>query len=356
MKAFYCSCGWRVFFENTECLGCGRKLGFDPQRVAMVSLEFIEGRNFLDANNKPRGYKLCRNYHVHKVCNWLLPAQDPSQYCLACRLNQEIPSLEEPRYQLWWANMEAAKRRLLYTLLQLKLPVISKVENADTGLAFAFLDDKRYNPNAELEFVSTGHLNGLITVNMMEADPAARENARMEMLEEYRTLLGHFRHESGHYYWRQVVQDTQRIDAFRALFGDERTDYAQSLKKYYDAKDKTGWQGEYISAYSRSHPWEDWAETWGHYLHIVDGMETAQVFGLTSLNLNGDDFQNFLAEWSGLTIMLNEMNRSVGQFDAYPFVLSKKICAKLNFVHESIAAFQRSATSNSRDRNTATPA
>jgi hypothetical protein len=252
--------------------------------------------------------------------------------------------------------MEAAKHRLLYSLLQLKLPIISKTENADSGLAFAFLDDKRYNPNAELEFVSTGHLNGLITVNMMEADPAARENARVEMLEEYRTLLGHFRHESGHYYWRRVVQDTQRIEAFRSIFGDERTDYAESLRNYYSHREIGGWHGKYISSYSRSHPWEDWAETWAHYLHIIDAMETAQVFGLTSLVLDGEDFQGILAEWSQLTIMLNEMNRSVGQFDAYPFVLSEKICAKLRFVHESVAAFHRGTISTLRDCNTTMPA
>jgi hypothetical protein len=237
--------------------------------------------------------------------------------------------------------MEAAKRRLLYTLLELKLPVVTKLQHPDAGLAFAFLDDKRYNPNAELEFVSTGHLNGLITGNMMEADPAARENARMEMMEEYRTLLGHFRHESGHYYWRMVVQDTGRLDAFRTIFGDERADYEESLKAHYADPEKGSWHSDYISAYCRAHPWEDWAETWAHYLHIADALETARVFGLTDLTLGRDDFQLCLADWSGMTVMLNEMNRSVGHYDAYPFVLSERITAKLVFVHESIGAFHR---------------
>lgn len=348
MKAYYCTCGWRVFFENTECLGCKRKLGFDPARSAMVALEPQEGRTYRDAGDPRRGYHLCRNYRVHGVCNWLVPAQDPGQYCLACNLNQEVPSLEEPRYQLWWTNMEAAKRRMLYTLLELRLPVVSKLQNPESGLAFAFRDDKRYNPRAEEEFVGTGHLNGLITVNMMEADPAARESARIEMMEAYRTLLGHFRHESGHYYWRAVVQETNRLQNFRIVFGDERADYAAALKAHYAQADKGRWHGDYISAYARAHPWEDWAETWAHYLHIADAMETAGVFGLTQLTLGEDDFQVCLADWSSLTVMLNEMNRSVGQHDAYPFVLTEKITSKLTFVHESIAAFHRARALHAR--------
>lgn len=341
MKAFYCTCGWRVFFENTECLGCKRRLGFDPARGTMVALEPIEGRGYRDASHPRRHYRLCRNYHVHKVCNWLMSGQDPGQYCLACNLNQEIPSLEEPRYHLWWANMEAAKRRLLYTLVELRLPIVNKLQHPEAGLAFAFVHDKRYNPNAEQDFVRTGHLNGLITVNMLEADPAARESARLEMNEAYRTLLGHFRHESGHYYWPIVVDATGRLEAFRAVFGDERADYDESLKRYYASGASGNWHSDFISPYCRAHPWEDWAETWAHYLHVVDALETARMFELTALSLDKDEFPECLTEWSRLTVMLNEMNRSVGHYDAYPFVLSQNITSKLAFVHESIHVYHR---------------
>ncbi|MGQ0658006.1 MAG: zinc-binding metallopeptidase family protein [Chromatiales bacterium] len=341
MKAFFCECGWRVFFENTECLRCKRLLGFDPARTTMVALDPAEGPTFSDAELPRRTYRLCRNYQVRCVCNWLVRAQDPRQYCLACNLNQQMPNLEEPQHQLWWAQMEAAKRRLLYTLLALELPIVSKLENPETGLAFAFLQDKRHNPNAVHDFVTTGHSNGLITVNMMEADDAARESTRLEMNEPYRTLLGHFRHESGHYYWERVVKDTGRLETFRTVFGDERADYQQALHSHYAQRGQTSGHADYISAYARSHPWEDWAETWAHYLHIFDALETAQVFGMAHVKLDQDDFQACLAEWSTLTIMLNELNRSVGQYDAYPFVLSERIAAKLAFVHESVATLKR---------------
>jgi hypothetical protein len=340
MKAFHCSCGWRIFFENTECLGCNRALGFDPARREMVSLEPAGNTPgiFVSTEKDRRQYRLCRNYHEQQLCNWLLPAVQPREYCLACNLNETITGLGDPKYRQGWANTEAAKRRLLYTLLKLRLPVISKHEDPKKGLAFAFLHDQRQDPDAEHEFVSTGHCNGLITVNLLEADDAARESARVEMNESYRTLLGHFRHESGHYYWQRLVADGDRLIAFREVFGDERRDYNQALKDYYAAGPRSNWHADYISGYARCHPWEDWSETWAHYLHMVDALETARTFGVARSNPAHDELDRCLTEWSAVTIMMNELNRSVGQYDAYPFVLSKPIMRKLDFVHEVVRA------------------
>ena len=341
MKAFYCTCGWRVFFENTRCLGCGRQLGFDPRWGSVVALEPAEGNVYPSASVvRPWRYRLCRNYRDHQVCNWLVSADASHDYCLACGLNEVIPSLAHPKNHLWWRNMEAAKRRLLYTLLRLKLPVLSKRDDPQSGLAFAFLQDRRHNPAVEHEMVLTGHSEGLITVNVMEADDAARESQRVDLNESYRTLLGHFRHESGHYYWEQVVKSNDLLDEFRGLFGDEREHYGKSLSCYYVQGGDNSWHADYISAYARAHPWEDWAETWAHYLHMVDGLETARVFSITKAGTDKDNFQQCLSEWAGVMVMLNELSHSVGQYDAYPFFLSERVANKLHFVHRTIQASQ----------------
>ena len=338
MKAFDCNCGWRIFFENTACLGCKRTLGFDPARREMVSLApaGADPCLYVSTGKERRQYRLCRNYWEQQVCNWLVPAEQRGDYCLACGLNEAITGLGDPKYRQWWANTEAAKRRLLYTLLKLRLPVISKRDDPKAGLAFAFLHDQRHDPDAEHEFVGTGHCNGLITVNLLEADDAARESVRAEMNESYRTLLGHFRHESGHYYWQRLVVDAGQVTTFRDIFGDERRDYDQALKDYYAGGPQNNWHTDYISGYARCHPWEDWSETWAHYLHMVDALETARCFNLATANPEHDDLDHCLTEWSAVTIMLNELNRSVGQYDAYPFVLSKLIMRKLGFVHEVV--------------------
>jgi hypothetical protein len=89
-------------------------------------------------------------------------------------------------------------------------------------------------------------------------------------------LLGHFRHEVGHYFWdRLVATDPHQLEEFRVLFGDDRQDYGEALKRHYDEGAPANWQDTYISMYATMHPWEDFAETWAHYLHIVDTLETA---------------------------------------------------------------------------------
>ncbi len=341
MRAFHCACGSRLFFDNTACLGCARTLGFDPMRMAMVALDAGAPPIWRDASQPSRTYRLCRNYRLEGVCNWLVEGEDSREYCLACDLNEEMPSLNEPRQQLRWRQMEAAKRRLLYTLLALRLPVLGRRESVGSGLAFAFVQDQRLNPDTSRDFLTTGHRGGLITVNMLEADDVSRESTRVEMQEAYRTLLGHFRHESGHYYWERLVRDGGRIEAFRRLFGDERADYQQALQDYYARRAHSEAGADHISAYAGSHPWEDWAETWAHYLHMVDALETARVFDITRVSLGEDAFDDCLREWSRVTLILNELNRSIGQYDAYPFVFSAQIAAKLAFVHESLAAFRQ---------------
>jgi hypothetical protein len=263
-------------------------------------------------------------------------------------LTRVIPDLSRPGHQEAWYKIEVAKRRLVYTLLELGLPLRSKLEDPERGLAFEFLADPD-DPSAPRPL--TGHADGLITINLAEADDAERERRRLAMHEPYRTLLGHFRHEVGHYYWDVLIAGSPRQDAFRRTFGDERADYAQALQAHYQQGAPADWQQRFVSHYASAHPWEDWAETWAHYVHMVDTLETAASCGLALKPRRTDEpalqtdprrglpgtFEQMVEDWFPLTYVLNSLNRCLGMPDGYPFVLSDQQIAKLRFVHETIA-------------------
>ncbi|MEX0617582.1 MAG: putative zinc-binding metallopeptidase [Pseudohongiellaceae bacterium] len=338
MKNYQCICGQAVFFENSHCMACSRRLAWYPPTARLLSLESVDVQAGT-ATGAADGqiYRLCRNDVQHNVCNWLI-SDEKANYCISCNLNQTIPNLRAPDRRLWWHSMENAKRRLLYTLISLGLPVVSKTENPATGLAFEFIEDKRSNPKVALEFVSTGHKNGLITVNVTEADHVRREITRQSLGESYRTLLGHFRHESGHYYFPRLLNTHERVVAFRELFGDESRDYTAALESYHANREILPWPPDMISHYAQAHPLEDWAECWAHYLHMVDTLETARGFGFGSGSMGGanEDIDPMLAQWGELTVMLNALNRSMGMADAYPFILSAVSIRKLRFVHSLV--------------------
>jgi len=350
MKTFHCDkCTHQVFFENTHCNHCHSMLGYQPAQRTINSFEQADTGLWRSLNRFDEGklYKQCRNYVQYNVCNWMLPADDPHALCESCQLTVIIPALSKEKNHILWARLEAAKRRLLFTLATLKLSPRSKADRPDTGLAFQFLED-----NVPDERVMTGHDNGLITLNIAEADPAYRERTREQMQERYRTLLGHFRHESGHYYFDRLVADTRWIDGFRALFGDERQDYGQCLQRHYQNGPVADWETRFVSSYASSHPWEDWAETWAHYLHMMDTLETAQACGLSlhpvkpgepsidsvTLPVRTGTFADTVHDWFALTYVLNSLNRSIGMPDSYPFKLSTPVLEKLEFVHEVVLA------------------
>lgn len=337
MKPFDCACGARVFFENTTCLTCGRELGFLPDAGEMGTFEAPSGDAPLSLTpvGKTRAYRKCENNRVAGVCNWMVPADDPEPLCQACRLNDVIPDLSAPENRKLWADVESAKRRLVYTLNALKLPVVPKSVAPERGLAFDIKND------TGAERVMTGHDEGLITLNLKEADPVLREKARLDMRERYRTLLGHFRHEIGHYYWDVLIRDSARLDDCRALFGDDRMDYAEALQRHYAKPPSDDWRGTFVSNYATSHPWEDWAETWAHYLHMVDTLETAHAYRVQTplspkATASKDTFDSLLTEWLALTVILNALSRSMGHADLYPFQIGDGVKAKLAFVHHVI--------------------
>lgn len=340
MRLFHCShCRNLVYFENHQCVSCGHALAFLPDRRIVASLEG-DGDVRTSPASPDRTYRLCANYTTHHVCNWAVAADSPHPLCEACRFTRVIPDLSLPEWHVAWYQLEVAKRRLLYEVQALGLPLVPKADDEVHGLAFEFLADPT-DPAAPR--IMTGHANGVITIALAEADDAEREKRRQQLHEPFRTLLGHLRHEVGHYYWDRLIRDGGRLDEFRARFGDERQDYAAALKRHYDQGPAADWSANFISAYASAHPWEDWAETWAHYLHMVDALETAQanrvrVAPLTDGATPGDAFAAMVKEWHGLTHMLNNLNRSLGLRDAYPFVLSSPAVEKMRFVHEVVRA------------------
>ena len=363
MKLFLCDiCEQLLFFESVQCTGCGRALAYLPDRSVIRTIapiaSSVAGTHCEEPVQTDRVraadgaiYRLCRNFTEHAVCNWAVPVDEPDEYCRACRLNQTIPDVDDPKAKEEWHRLELAKHRLVYSLLELGLPVESKTTNPEGGLAFSFMaDDSAHGGN----HVFTGHNNGLITINIAEADSPFREKMRTQMGEGYRTLLGHFRHEIGHYYWQRLIRGDEVLAEYRAQFGDERADYTQAQQRHYNDGPPADWQKHFISAYASMHPFEDWAETWAHYLHMTDTLETARAYGLSlqpqvagseaalptlaTRRLQMQSFEDVINGWFPLTVALNSLSRSMGSDDLYPFVISDAAVEKLRFVHHVIAS------------------
>ena len=341
MKLFSCQCcGQVLHFENSCCLGCGRALGYLAEEDRLVAVEPLGANWQIAGESGTAQYRFCRNWEL-SACNWLVPAEG-AEFCATCQHNRTIPPLDSAENLQRWQRIENAKRRLIYTLRHLDLPLPLAGSGHPEPLIFDFLDDQIAGQS-----VMTGHDNGVITIALSEADDAHREAMRAQLGESYRTLLGHFRHEIGHYYWDLLIRDGGNLQSFTALFGDASQDYAAALDRHYAQGAPEGWQQNYVSAYATMHPWEDWAETWAHYLHMIDSLDTAAHLGLQSqpeiaptlaARLNFDpwavqDSDRLLAAWTPLSIALNEMNRAMGVKDLYPFAISAKVAEKLAYIH-----------------------
>ncbi|MDX1451465.1 MAG: putative zinc-binding metallopeptidase [Oleiphilaceae bacterium] len=336
MRRFFCLCGQELFIENGVCMKCRRVVGYDPDARRMLALE--QDKQHWRCAQSAEVYQLCHNRTEHGVCFGIIPqacAPSDDALCSACRLTRTIPDLSKGVNQKRWAKLERAKRRLLYGLAHFNLPLSATIGGVNKALRFDFLEDKRSNEDVEQAFVTTGHLAGVITVNVMEADDVQRTWQRELHGERYRTVLGHMRHEVGHFYFEHLVRDQE---AFAALFGDPHAPYDAALKHHYKHGPKAGWEQHFISAYASSHPAEDWAETFAHYLHCWDALETAMARGVVAPLAESADFEERLRHWDQFSVTLNELNRSLGLPDAYPFVITEHIADKLRFVHQSIGA------------------
>ncbi|MEP6504142.1 MAG: putative zinc-binding metallopeptidase, partial [Betaproteobacteria bacterium] len=363
-RAFRCRCGRPIFFRNDVCLACGTPLGYDPALVLLRPLAPTRDPQVWRAM-RTRGvgatlalstYRRCANWSSAAPCNWLLPDNEAARlqpFCRSCRLDRTVPDPTDRDNASLWLKVELAKRALVSQLVALNLPVESKVsENPAQGVMFDLLR----TPIGGAK-VMTGHDDGLITLDIEEADDVHRETIRSQMDEPYRTLIGHLRHEIGHYYWQRLVQGTDWEAPCRELFGDDRADYGLALKAHYANGAPFDWMNRHVSAYASAHPYEDWAETWAHYLHMIDALDTARSFGLVAhhndiqydpfrsqaLDLPGRDaapddlaFLAMVNGWIELTGALNEVTRSMGEPDFYPFVLSIPAVRKLHFIHKVV--------------------
>ncbi len=329
MLSFACGhCGQLVFFENSLCLHCQTPQGFVPERLELVALQGAAAEEL----------HRCANFELIG-CNWM--ASEAGRLCRSCELTRTRPQDSDVIGMAELADAESAKRRVIMQLLDLGLPGITPEE-----LSFDLL-------SSEAKPVQTGHADGVITIDLAESDDARREARRTELGEPYRTMLGHLRHELGHYFQPLLMSGDGDWDACRDLFGDERADYGEALERHYESGPPADWRERFVSAYATMHPWEDWAETWAHYLHIRDTLQTAAEYGvvvggpravadkrpLASTPLPDaaqHGFDELLGEWLPLTYALNAVNRSMGREDLYPFTLAQPVIEKLRFVHEHV--------------------
>jgi hypothetical protein len=341
MRVFRCSvCDQLVFFDNSVCLRCGTALGYLPAERALVSLTPTGDGAWTRIGGDGSQLRNCANLQL-AGCNWLLAPDDPEALCRSCRLTSVRPSDDETDAIGAFALAETEKRRLLVQVDDLGLPIVDRRTDPVSGLTFEFLSSRGHP-------VTTGHESGVITLDLSESDDAHREFVRQQLGEPYRTVLGHLRHEIGHYYWPLLVRQAHLLDEFRTLFGDERQSYQEALHVHYGAEPTAAWETTHVSQYATMHPWEDWAETFAHYLHIHGGLETADSFGLAvdepSRSVGRSawsapepvEMGDTIGRWLSVTFALNGMSRSIGQGDLYPFVLSPTVVQKLDFVHRSI--------------------
>ncbi len=320
---------------------CHAPVGFLADELELVALQLVED-GFERADEQPGKFRHCENRLLAR-CNWLLADDDPATHCRSCQLTSVRPNDNEAESLVAFAHAETAKRRLLFQLFSLGLPVVDRSVDADNGVAFELL-------SARGRDVMTGHDSGVITLDLSESDDAHREFVRKQLGEPYRTVLGHMRHEIAHYYWPHLVASTESVEAFRSLFGDERVSYDDALAQHYSSGADFDWSSTHVSHYATMHPWEDWAETFAHYLHIADGLETASAIGISVsdpaltagraawVTKSDIEIGDMVQAWLGLTLGLNAMARSIGQSDLYPFVLSPVVIEKLDFVHRSITS------------------
>ena len=345
MRVFICAtCRHELQFESMTCPNCHSVVGYVPDRRDVVVL-VADGPARYTVERDASARWRCLN--ASWGCNWMLPADGDDVWCLSCRLTRGRPDESDPAAVVAWSAAEAAKRRLVFQLGELGLPIQPRSSAAPQGLAF----DLVHVPGAS---AVTGHDRGLITLDLSEADERHRDELRRQLGEPFRTLIGHLRHEVGHYYFAHLVGRSDEVDGFRSLFGDERTDYSAALDEHYrsarstvDEPDLSG----YVTAYAASHPLEDWAETFAHYLHTRDGLQTADSHGLHAGGRRdgvgtvaprrvGDDgsFATILERWLPVAETINAIADGLGSSRPYPFTLSPTVVTKLEFVHARVMA------------------
>src|SRR3984885_2949148 len=348
MRAFRCAnCGHAVPFEAQECPTCAVAVGYHLPSRRMVCVRSqtltMDGRRWV------------RCAHWERGCNWLAAADSAAGCCFADSFVRQGPAPDDTEAMAELGSTLKELRRLIFELIDLGLPVRPYYADSQ-GLAFDLLSSKTLGRP-----VTIGHSNGVITIDLAESLELYRECLRIKLHEPYRTMLGHFRHEVGHYYEMLLVQNTALIDDARTIFGDDRQDYPAALQQHYQGQAPTDWQPDFISEYATAHPWEDFAETWAHYLHITGTFATIADSGLVveadrvnwDLPANIDARESYadatvediVTDWCVLSGELNRVNNSMGRDDLYPFTIFPHVVAKLGFIHQVVttAAIEHAA-------------
>lgn len=326
--------------EYLECDACGLELGLHPPTLTMQPAP-AQGAQVDGAWWYPCSNRTWR-------CNWLVAPDSGSGHCVSCRLTRARPDAQDTLALETLATTAVDKRRLLVQLAELGLPVTPWYARQG-GLGFDLVSSRSDGGR-----VVIGHANGIVTIDLAESLDAHRERLRVNLGEPYRTMLGHFRHEVGHYYEWVLVEQTGWIDECREVFGDERASYRDAIARHYREGAPSDWRERYISEYATMHPWEDFAECFAHYLHLHDTLTVASTGGL---HLDGPavvssagrvvrprpDYTDatmaeVLADWLPLAAFFNRVNRAMGKGDLYPFGIVEEVARKLDLVHRVVVA------------------
>lgn len=311
MQRFSCpACGTAAYFHNLTCV-CGQPLFFDPEARVMLN----QG-------------EACANRPTIS-CNWIA---DGGQYCRSCAMSYVVPDLNVGDNLLMLARAESAKRWVLANL-----SCWQWFTNADVGRRPRFLMLSEYT-SGRSEQIMMGHAAGEITINVTEADELIRLQRQRELGEQYRSMVGHFRHELAHFCFDRLSLSPEFLSEFRELFGDERQDYGTALLRHYEAPLAPG--EDYITPYSTAHPHEDWAETVAHLLHLVDFSDSFVSAGLAMRGVpegftpySEPDTNRLINVATEIAIAINDINRALDNSDLYPFVLTGPVRQKLSFAH-----------------------
>lgn len=347
MRLFSCAgCGQTLYFDNRFCVRCQRQLAFCPQGMSVEALDLAADGTYVLTSNPQRHVAVCVN-RGNDICNWLADDGSTTGLCQACAHNRLVPDANTLDGVEQWRKLSQAQRHMYYSLLRLDLPRPTRAVDPSGGLVFDFLVDE-VQPDGTVQAAMTGHDEGVIAIRAAEADDLVREEVKGLMNEPYRTMLGHFRHEIGHFIWNKMVRDSGRLEECRRVFGDEREDYGDALTRNYNEGPRADWPQYFISSYASIHPWEDFAECFAHYLHIVDTLETAHAFGIKIDAEDHDEIEadvafdpyrarsakRIVSAWVPLTVAMNSLQRSMGEKDLYPFVLTPAVMDKLEYMHQ----------------------
>ena len=322
MRLYGCpDCGAPLFFRNLACGGCGQQVTYLPETD-----RFVTGSDFC-ANREEIG------------CNWQGEAAHEG-FCRSCAMTDVVPDAFHGENLELWTAAELSKRWVLAGLSRW-----GWFRDADAGARPVFhllAEDTPAGPAT----VMMGHADGIVTINVTEADPVELITRREELGERLRTMTDHFRHEIAHFLHLRLAEQKGFLPGFRSLFGDEREDYGAALERHYADGPPEAARETFITAYASAHPHEDWAETACHILHLTDLLDSALASGLQGRGLPELDYDAY-AETDGarlvqravrLSIALNHVNRSIGVADIYPFVISAPARQKLVAAHRWLQA------------------